>query len=115
MPYDVFGFNEYQRMASATNLYPADKMLHCLVFGVTSEAGEIADKMKKYYRDAGNGIADYEDLKRGILVELGDVLWYLSQIASFLQVSLKDVAEYNIMKLEDRAQRGVINGSGDDR
>jgi NTP pyrophosphatase (non-canonical NTP hydrolase) len=112
---NTLGFNGYQVKASATNCYPADEMLHCLVFGVTSEAGEIADKLKKYYRDTKRGVAAYDALKDGLVGELGDVLWYVSQLAAFLQVDLQEVAEMNIEKLESRAKRGVINGSGDDR
>jgi NTP pyrophosphatase (non-canonical NTP hydrolase) len=81
--------------------------------GLANEAGEVAGKIKKIFRDKG-GIFSDED--RGALKkELGDVLWYLTQICTELDLTLEQVAEYNVEKLASRLQRGVIKGDGDDR
>jgi NTP pyrophosphatase (non-canonical NTP hydrolase) len=78
--------------------------------GLVGEAGEIAEKIKKAYRDNG-GQMDQELMKK----ELGDVLWYLAMLSEKMGFTLEDVAQTNIIKLEDRMKRGVLNGSGDKR
>jgi NTP pyrophosphatase (non-canonical NTP hydrolase) len=47
--------------------------------------------------------------------ELGDVLWYLSQLATEADLDLEEIAEDNLEKLLSRQERGVLRGSGDDR
>lgn len=81
--------------------------------GLTGEAGEVADKMKKVMRDDGNIVSEQKKLE--VKKELGDVLWYVSQIASELGLSLDEIAEENIKKLFSRLERGKISGSGDNR
>jgi NTP pyrophosphatase (non-canonical NTP hydrolase) len=81
--------------------------------GMNGEAGEVAEKVKKVLRDRG-GVVD-EDTRRLILLECGDVLWYVAQMASRLGSSLAEVALMNVEKLESRKARGVLKGSGDDR
>jgi NTP pyrophosphatase (non-canonical NTP hydrolase) len=81
--------------------------------GVNGEAGELAEKVKKLIRDKG-GVLD-EETRRLILLECGDVLWYVSQMANRLGSSLVDVAVMNVKKLQSRQARGVLRGSGDDR
>jgi NTP pyrophosphatase (non-canonical NTP hydrolase) len=107
-------FEDYQSQTHYTNLYPDDTMLFCLALGINSEAGEVADKIKKYYRgdttDRG-----YAGLKILLMGEIGDIMWYISELAIHLGVTLDEIAEMNIDKLKDRAKRGVINGSGDNR
>ncbi|MBR3252559.1 nucleoside triphosphate pyrophosphohydrolase family protein [Candidatus Saccharibacteria bacterium] len=83
------------------------------VLGLTGEAGETADKIKKILRDK-NGEASDED-REAISKELGDVLWYLASIARYLDIPLSEVAEKNVSKLEDRYSRNKIHGSGDER
>ena len=83
------------------------------VLGLTGEAGETADKVKKIIRDKEGKFS--EEDKREIVKELGDVMWYLAGIARYLDVDLSEVAEGNIEKLASRKQRGVISGSGDNR
>ena len=83
------------------------------VLGLTGEAGETADKIKKILRDKNGVLADEDRL--AIAKELGDVLWYLASIARYLDVPLSEVARGNIEKLESRYQRGKIHGSGDER
>jgi NTP pyrophosphatase (non-canonical NTP hydrolase) len=65
------------------------------------------------FRDRNGELSQEE--KDLLIKELGDVLWYLSQLASELDVSLSDIATGNIQKLKDRAARGMIHGSGDKR
>ncbi len=106
--------SEYQKKAAHTAKYPVigDRVVYPTL-GLTNEAGEVAGKIKKIFRDRGGVIsaADREALKG----ELGDVLWYLAQVATELHLSLDEIAEHNIAKLLDRQTRGKIHGDGDDR
>ena len=109
----MVGFNEYQAATQKTAMYPKDKALEYLVLGLTSEAGEVAGKLKKIIRDNESVVGVHEaDV---ICKELGDVLWYIAQIALELNATLESVAIANIEKLADRKTRGVIGGSGDSR
>lgn len=76
--------------------------------GLAGEVGEIANKIKKYYRDEQ---LDYNAVK----TELGDALWYLTMLADELVMTLGDIAEANLAKLASRQQRGTIGGQGDER
>ncbi|MEI8250769.1 MAG: nucleoside triphosphate pyrophosphohydrolase family protein [Synechococcus sp. ELA057] len=104
----------YQTRARETALYPqvgSNPIYPTL--GLCGEAGEVADKVKKVIRDR-QGIFDaavIDDLR----LELGDVLWYVSQLASELGLDLDAIAEANLSKLASRAARNVIGGSGDRR
>lgn len=73
----------------------------------------MAEKIKKVLRDKG-GIID-DTTREEIKKELGDVLWYISQIATELGLELKEVADSNLQKLLSRLERGKISGSGDNR
>jgi len=107
-------FNEYQKESRKTAFYPnADNNMIYPVLGLAGEAGEVAEKMKKVIRDDGGKIS--EEKKIEIAKELGDVLWYVSQIATELKVSLEEVAEKNLEKLFSRLDRGKLGGSGDNR
>ena len=83
------------------------------VLGLCGEAGEVAEKVKKVLRDKG-GYFDH-DSRAAIRKEIGDVLWYVSQIASELRFDLDMIAQENLDKLNDRMLRGKIKGDGDDR
>jgi NTP pyrophosphatase (non-canonical NTP hydrolase) len=76
--------------------------------GLAGEAGEVANKIKKHIRD---GVLDFDK----VADELGDVLWYVSQMASELGYDLNTIAEGNIDKLYSRLDRGVVQGEGDNR
>lgn len=106
-------FNEYQSLAKNTDIYPSDHALDCHVFGLTNEAGEVAGKVKKIYRDNAGNFTHSKKLE--IAKELGDTLWYLSNIAYDLEITLEDIAVMNIQKLADRKERNMIGGSGDHR
>ena len=107
-------FRKYQKLSRKTNLYKEKgKSIHYAVLGIASEAGEVAGKAKKIIRDK-NGIIDKEG-RHDLISEMGDVLWYVSQLASELKVSLVSVAEANIKKLAERKKRSTLRGSGDNR
>ena len=106
--------NDYQYKASKTALYPnvGDNPIYPTL-GLAGEAGEVADKVKKVLRDH-DGVFD-ESTKLSIMLELGDVLWYISQLSSELGFELEYVAIENLKKLESRSLRGRISGDGDTR
>ena len=107
-------FEEYQKLSRETAIYPnIGKNFVYPTLGLTGEAGEVSEKVKKILRD-NNGVAD-EERKKELTKELGDVLWYLSQIATELGLSLEEVASLNIEKLRSRHERNMIQGNGDNR
>ena len=107
-------FNEYQKTSRETAIYPdAGKNWIYPTLGLAGEAGEIANKMKKVMRDKEGKID--EDTKKDMEQELGDILWYVAQVATELDLSLGNIAEKNIEKLFSRKDRGVLGGSGDNR
>lgn len=107
-------FNEYQKLAQKTAGYPKiGKKIIYPALGLCSEAGEVAGKIKKIFRDK-RGILDKKSV-RAVVKELGDTLWYLSQIATEIKMPLDRVARMNIKKLNSREKRGKIKGSGDNR
>ncbi len=101
-------FEEYQTKAVSFAVYPATYKVIYPASPHRPKAGEVAEKVKKQVRD--NKFNRHETAK-----ELGDVLWYLANIANDLGYSLREIAENNIEKLESRKERGVIQGSGDNR
>ena len=107
-------FNDYQTKSRKTAAYPA--IGHPIIYpalGLVNEAGEVAGKIKKIFRDKGGEIN--EATREALKAELGDVLWYVAQVATELNLSLDEVAKYNILKLYDRLERGKIGGEGDNR
>lgn len=107
-------FNEYQTEARKTAVYPnINKNLWYPILGLCGESGEVAEKIKKIFRDS-NGIVTQEK-KNEIKKELGDALWYLSNLSSELEISLDNVATANISKLKERQNNNKLHGSGDGR
>ena len=107
-------FSDYQTKSRKTAKYPA--IGHPLIYptlGLTNEAGEVAGKVKKIFRDKQGIIGEAE--REALKGELGDVLWYLAQVCTELDLSLDEVAEHNIEKLYSRLERGKIGGEGDNR
>ena len=103
--------NTYQAAARKTASYPdVGRNPIYPTLGLTGEAGEVADKVKKVLRDR-NGVFD-ESAREAIKLELGDVLWYIAQLSMELGYELEDVAAANLAKLSSRAARGRISGSG---
>ncbi len=107
-------FRDYQKLSSKTAIYPQKgKNFIYPTLGLVGEAGEVAEKIKKVLRD-NQGIID-QPRKEEIAKELGDVLWYLAQIATELGLSLEEVAKGNLKKLSSRQKRKRLSGSGDNR
>jgi NTP pyrophosphatase (non-canonical NTP hydrolase) len=105
--------SEYQRLSRRTAEYPREAWLAYPALGLAGEAGEVAEHAKKAIRDDGGVVA--EERREKLAKELGDVLWYVAQIASELGLDLDEIARANLEKLISRQQRGVLSGSGDDR
>lgn len=104
----------YQIAAQETAIYPT--LGHPIVYpalGLAGEAGEVAEKVKKLCRDSDGIIS--EDFRLALKKELGDVLWYISEVARQIDLTMSDVAWSNIKKLHQRQQKGKLHGSGDNR
>ena len=107
-------FRDYQKLSRKTAIYPQKgKNFIYPTLGLAGEAGEVAEKIKKVLRD-NQGIID-QPRKEEIAKELGDVLWYLAQIATELGLSLEEVAQGNLKKLNSRQKRNRLSGNGDNR
>lgn len=116
--------NDYQDATDSTAIYPTDVTVDLIkesgglefvplypFFGIGEEAGEVLGKMKKAIRDGHT----YEQVQANVKAELGDVLWYVARLAKEMGLSLEDVAEANLDKLNSRKERDVLGGSGDHR
>lgn len=105
--------SEYQRLSRRTAEYPREQWLAYPALGLAGEAGEVAEHAKKAIRDDGGTVS--EERRAAMAKELGDVLWYVAQLASELELDLDEIASQNLEKLRSRQRRGVLSGSGDDR
>jgi len=113
--------NEYQEKAREVAIYPNvggvaqgdPSPLYYLGLGLAGESGEIAEKLKKLFRDSNGEIT--EEFVATLKGELGDILWYVSNMCSELNMDFEDVFQGNIDKLFSRRDRGKLHGSGDDR
>lgn len=107
-------FNTYQKESRKTwNVIPMDHPIVYPTLGLVNEAGELAGKIKKIFRDRDGVISEAD--RQALKGELGDILWYLAQVATELDLSLEEVAEHNLNKLFSRLERGKIRGDGDNR
>jgi NTP pyrophosphatase (non-canonical NTP hydrolase) len=106
--------SEYQELSRRTATYPGagDNIVYPTL-GLAGEAGEVAEKVKKLLRD-DDGVMSRER-REALAGELGDVLWYVAQVATEACLDLEDIAQGNLDKLLSRQQRGVLSGSGDSR
>src|SRR3954469_1771856 len=106
--------SDYQRLSRRTATYPgAGENIVYPTLGLSGEAGEVAEKVKKMLRDDG-GVMTGERLQ-ALAGELGDVLWDVAQVATEAGLDLEEVAQANLDKLLSRQERGVLSGSGDSR
>lgn len=106
--------DDYQKASRSTwNLVHTDHPIVYPTLGLANEAGEVAGKIKKIFRDKAGVIGEAE--REALKQELGDVLWYLSQICTELDLTLEEVAGANIEKLASRQARGTLRGDGDVR
>lgn len=109
-------FLDYQHETAKTAVYPCGTTIEALSYlglGLASEAGEVAGKLKKVLRDEGGAVT--MNKKSELADEISDVMWYISEIATHLGFNLEAIAERNVKKLRDRAERGALQGSGDNR
>ena len=106
--------DDYQKRAQKTAIYPnRGKNFIYPTLGFVGEAGELANKVKKVFRDDEGRMS--EEVRQAILNEIGDVLWYMAALCTELKTSISGVAKKNLEKLESRQKRGVLPGSGDNR
>ena len=106
-------FTTYQQKSRETAIYKSELKLLYPALGLAGEAGEVCEKIKKIYRDKDGEMSSNDRLD--IRKELGDVLWYISQMACDIDVTLASVATANLEKLRVRKENGTLHGSGDDR
>jgi len=106
--------DKYEDLAGQTAIFPKEKALEYLALGLTSEAGEVAGKVKKLIRD-GEDVEGFEMKKIAIASEIGDVIWYCAMMAKEVGVPLNDIMKENLKKLHSRKERGTLHGSGDNR
>jgi NTP pyrophosphatase (non-canonical NTP hydrolase) len=106
-------FSEYQRFSRRTAEYPREAWLAYPALGLAGEAGEVAEHAKKAIRDDDGAVSPQR--RAAIAKELGDVLWYVTQLASELELELEQIARENLEKLFSRQRRGLLSGSGDER
>ena len=105
--------DDYQQWTATSAIYPGastgntDELVY-LALGLNGEAGEVADKIKKYLRDNKMDIG-------GVIYELGDVAWYLARLADAFGYSLSDILEINHQKIERRKAEKTLQGEGDYR
>ena len=107
-------FDSYQKACRKTAVYPKiGKNFVYPVFGLVGETGEVAEKIKKIFRDDKGRLT--EGKRQEIAKELGDVMWYMAQLSTELGLKLSDVVKANLEKLSSRKLRGKLHGSGDNR
>ena len=105
--------NDYTRATDAVAIYPeagtgSNLELYYLSLGLTSEAGEVAGKVKKLLRDGKLDIGN-------LAYELGDCFWYLARLCDAIGYEPEDILTINHNKLLKRKDSGTLQGSGDHR
>lgn len=111
-------FETYQKESKKTAIYQQHTdgrlgNLYYVTLGLMGEDGEIAEKIKKVIRDEGGEVND--EKKELLKKEIGDVLWYMAQLCTELDLEFEEVAQHNLEKLLSRQKRGKLQGSGDER
>ena len=107
----LLNFSSYQLQCKKTAIYPSSTVIEYPILGLVGEAGELANKYKKCIR----GDTPLHKITPSLIDELGDVLWYVSALATDLGIDLATVAQNNLNKLDARKAKGTIQGSGDNR
>jgi len=108
---NIMNFNEYQKLARSTAVYPEEYKVVYPALGLCGEAGEVAEKVKKTVR----GDSSLNEVQGNIAMELGDVLWYVAVLADDLGITLDQIANWNVDKLQRRMKSNKIKGDGDNR
>jgi len=114
---ETLDFKEYQRLAHGTAL-PIDvsrltghQIYACL--GLANEAGEVGGLIKKALRgDYGNNPDKNIEFITKLNSEIGDVIWYIAELATQFNLNLELTAIGNLEKLKSRQARGVLQGDG---
>ena len=106
--------NDYQNLAMKTAIFPKRDGYAYTALGLAGEAGEIANKVKKFIRD-GYSEDEFPGKINDLRDELGDVLWYVAALSRDLNLDLHDIALQNLEKLYGRKARGTLGGNGDNR
>lgn len=107
-------FEEYEQVALSLARYPnIGSNIVYPALGLSGESGEVADKVKKIFRDKGGVLTEND--RESLAYEVGDVLWYVGAAAKELGYSLAEIARMNLEKLISRRDRGKLHGEGDDR
>jgi NTP pyrophosphatase (non-canonical NTP hydrolase) len=109
----VSDLDMYQKVALTTAIYPREQAIIYPTLGLTGEAGEVANKVKKIIRDGSN--KNDNSMVSEIKSEIGDCLWYIAVLADDIGCKLSDIANTNLIKLANRKEKGTIRGSGDKR
>lgn len=110
-----FSLSAYQAWTDNTAVYPhagsgdVQELMYAAL-GLTGEAGEVSNKIKKLFRDGDNA-----EKRAELAKEIGDVMWYVARLARVLDINLEEVLAANQAKLESRKARGVLGGNGDNR
>ena len=118
--------SEFQVKAHDVASYGENPMYPAL--GLSEEAGEVCGKIAKFIRH-NNGMTPQDaeksssplmrdevaKFRTALMSELSDVMWMVAEIATLNGLNLDEIMEYNIVKLTDRRERGVIDGNGDNR
>jgi len=109
--------NDYQEKAMTTRTEETygDAAIIYPTLGLTGEAGEVADKVKKVLRGDYSNREFSPERKHDIALELGDVMWYVAALSHDLGYTLDEIAQMNIQKLHLRQIHGKIHGNGDER
>jgi len=105
---DLTVLYDYQDWVESMMLTRGETRMLENTLGLVGEAGEIAEKIKKYLRD--NFIKE-EELQK----ELGDVLFYWIALHNYFDLDPAETVIQNILKLENRKLNNTLKGSGDDR
>ena len=108
-----YAFDDYQDEAMTTALPQIKGDINYGILKLNGESGELAEKWAKIKRDHNHELT--LDLKQAMLLELGDVLWYVAFLSEAFETKLSLIAEMNLKKLQDRKDRGTIHGDGDNR
>lgn len=115
---------EYQNKAHDFASYGDNAMYPAL--GLAEEAGEVCGKIAKFIRH-NNGMTPQDaeksssplmrdevaKFRTALMSELSDVMWMVAEIATLNGLGLDEIMEYNIVKLTERRNKGLIDGSGD--
>ena len=102
--------DDYQKQAMTYRL-PTANATYALL-NLAGEAGEVLSLAAKFIRD---GDMYPENFKESLKKELGDVMWMVAAIANDNGLSMSEICQVNLDKLDSRKQRNVIAGSGDNR